>query len=59
MARTTVPVEPEHYVPVPRHRLIDVLVDESGERGEGVADLCRLLEALLYFEHRELIEELK
>jgi hypothetical protein len=59
MARTTVPVEPEHYVPVPRHRLIDVLVDESGERGEGIADLCRLLEALLHFEHRELIEELK
>ncbi len=59
MARTTVPVEPEHYVPVPRHRLIEVLVDESGERGEGIADLCRLLEALLHFEHRELIEELK
>ena len=59
MARTSVAVEPEHFIPVPRHRLVDVLVDEAGERGEGLADLCRLLEALLHFEHRELIEDLK
>ena len=59
MARTSVPVEPEHFVPVPRHRLVDVLVEEAGERGERIADLCRLLEALLHFEYRELIEELK
>jgi len=59
MARTSVPVEPEHFIPVPRHRLVDVLVEEAGERGERIADLCRLLEALLHFEYRELIEELK
>jgi len=59
MARTSVPVDPEHYIPVPRHRLVDVVVEESGDRGEGMADLCRLLEALLDFEYRELVEQLK
>ena len=59
MARTSVPVEPEHFIPVPRHRLLDVLVEEAGERGKGIAELCRLLEALLHFEYRELIEDLK
>ena len=59
MARTSVPVDPEHYISVPRHRLVDVLVTESGDRGPGVADLCRLLEALLHFEYHELIGQLK
>ena len=38
MARTRVSVDPEHYISVPRHRLVDVLVTESGDRGPGVAD---------------------
>ncbi|HAB14811.1 MAG TPA: hypothetical protein DCE47_24265, partial [Planctomycetaceae bacterium] len=59
MARTTVSVEPEHYIPVPRHRLIDVLKSESGDRTTSTDALCRLLAALIHFEYRELIDELK
>ena len=59
MARTTVSVEPEHYIPVPPHRLIDVLKSESGDRTTSTDALCRLLAALIHFEYRELIDELK
>ena len=59
MAVTTVTVEPEHYIPVPRQRLVDVLVQEFGDRGKPMGDLSRLLEALLHFEFRELVGELK
>ncbi|MBO52848.1 MAG: hypothetical protein CMJ69_18945, partial [Planctomycetaceae bacterium] len=59
MARTTVSVDPEHHIPVPRHRLIDVLKSEAGDRVSSTDSLCRLLAALIHFEYRELIDELK
>ncbi|MDP7277618.1 MAG: TMEM143 family protein [Planctomycetaceae bacterium] len=59
MARSFVNVDPEHFIPVPRHRLVDAFVEQAGERGEGMSDLCRLLEGLLHFEFREMIEHLK
>ena len=59
MARTTVSVDPEHYIPVPRHRLIDVLKSEAGDQVSSTDSLCRLLAALIHFEYRELIDELK
>ena len=59
MARTPVSVDPEPYIPVPRHRLIDVLKSEAGDRVSSTDSLCRLLAALIHFEYRELIDELK
>ncbi len=59
MARSFINVDPEHFIPVPRHRLVDVFVEQAGERGQAMSDLCRMLEGLLHFEFHEVVTELK
>ena len=59
MARTQVTVDPEHYIPVPRHRIKDALLATAGERRDRLNALARLLRGVLRFEYQTLTEQLK
>ncbi|MGE3805161.1 MAG: DUF3754 domain-containing protein, partial [Gemmataceae bacterium] len=53
-------IEPEHFIPVPKHRIVATLSQrvEEGEKAH-FDDFCRLIQAIYHFEYHTTSQELK
>lgn len=56
-----VPVEHEHFIPVSKHRVREVLADAlfDGAQRNQFLELCQLIGALFHFEYQQLVDQLK
>lgn len=57
---TKVRVEPEHFIPVAKHRIVRSLKKlVPDDKQAGFRDFCRLIEAIYHFEYHTTSQELK